>query len=298
MTGADAYSISRIRRSIKAFAIGKVASATATFALLFALAAIMTQLEYASYIGATAVVDLGLSVGSLGLQWVANTTVPRIRVGGTVTQLKRAILALAAVQSLPYMLIGLVVYMVAPTISGLLGGVSGAEAIAMYGIVLAVEGLSRLFREQMLALLLLQGITQLVQLLRMLVVLAAVWAVHAGGTDVTAVHVAQAEIFASASTGLIAAAVLWAQLAKLPSTPGERADLSEWINVRESAKLAINAHGSFLLLMAFSTEVITTLVARLLGAEATALFGFASRLLNQVRKYLPSGFWPASSARP
>ena len=280
------YSNRNIRDSLRAFALGKVLTAPGSILLVFLYATFMAREQYAAYVAATAVLEVSMSLGTCGIDWLTQTVIPSIRVKGTNAQLRAAVRRLIGLQVIPYCLLGIGILVLAPWLSRMLSGVVPAEVLRIYGVVVAVEGVSRLLRDQILGALMMQRMVQLLQIFRLVLMLGGLCALHFLGPGVTAWHVAFLELSASVGTVLIAGVALAHHLRSAAGVPGDDRNIGAWFG-RGSVRFAFNAYCSFLLSICIGTELATGLVARYLGADATAQFGFATRLVEQVRRFLP-----------
>ena len=286
-----AYGPSRIRASLMAFAVGKAISAPLSLLLILMLAAVMPHTEYASYVAATAMLEIGVVLGPLGIEWVLQTTIASIRVHGNAAQLRRAILLLAPLPFLTYGALATVIYLLAAPISALLGGVAPPEVLRLYAVVLAIEGPTRVMRDGLMAALLLQQTAQISLVLRVALVFAMTGGMALAGEPIEAADVAHAELLASLASLLTVLVALAVHLHRARPHIGMDAKIGAWLGWR-SAGFASHAYGSIVLMLLIGTDVMTALVARYLGAEATAAFGFVVRLVEVVRRYLPLDmFW-------
>ena len=282
----DHYSSAKIKSSIKAFALGKAISAPLTFLLILLLAAVMPRSEYAAYVAGTAVLEIGIIIGTCGLDWFIQTSITRINVNGTRRQLRRAILLLNGIATVPYLVLGLCGWLLSSHLSAAMSGVVSPAVIELYALVLIVEGPTRMMRDQMLSALLKQRAVQISQIVRTAAVFGGIGLMALGGHVVTAQQAATLEIVAAIFAMAIAACALIDFLMSIKVSPDSDNDLSTWFNAT-SYRLAASAYGSFLLMVMTGTEITTALVARYLGADATAAFGFVARLMETSRKYLP-----------
>jgi hypothetical protein len=290
MTG-NHYSAGRIRASMIAFAIGKGISAPLSFLLVLLLAAVMSRAEYASYVATVALLEIGVVLGTLGIEWVTQTVLAGIRVRGNAAQLRHAVLLLGVLPAVPYLFLAGAFWQFAPQLSSALGGVATVEVLRLYAVVLAIEGPTRMLRDSLMAVLLLQRTAQVSQVLRVVVTFSIMAAMALAGTQIEAVDVARAEILA-ASVALFAAvsAVAWFLWTERPR---RRMDdgIGAWVGWG-SVRFASHAYGSLLMMLLVGTDTMTALIARYLGAEATAAFGFVVRLVETARRYLPMDmFW-------
>ena len=286
-----AYGASRIRASLMAFAVGKAISAPLSLLLILMLAAVMPRADYASYVAATAMLEIGVVLGPLGIEWVLQTTIAGIRVHGNAAQLRRAILLLAPLPFLTYGALAAGIYLLAEPISALLGGVAPPEVLRLYAFVLAIEGPTRVLRDGLMAALLLQRAAQISMVLRVALVFAMTGGMALVGEPIEAADVAYAECLASLAALLTALIALAIHLYRARPRTRMNAEIGAWLGWR-SAGFASHAYGSIVLMLLIGTDVMTALVARYLGAEATAAFGFVVRLVEVVRRYLPLDlFW-------
>lgn len=282
----DRYSNSRIKSSIKAFALGKAVSAPLTFLLILVLAAVMPRTEYAAYVAATAALEIGVIAGMLGMDWFIQTALTRINVGGSRGQLKRAMLLMVLFSSLPYLILGALGWWFSDALSAALSGVVPPQVLKLYAVVLMIEGPTRMMRDQMLSALLKQRAVQVSQILRTAILLGGVGLMTLSGQPITATQVAIFELVAAIVAMTVAVCALVEILLGLQTQPGAREELGAWFNP-SSYRLAASAYGSFMLMLMTGTEVTTALIARYLGADATAAFGFVARLMETSKKYLP-----------
>jgi hypothetical protein len=285
------YSARRIRASMIAFAIGKGISAPLSFLLILVLAAVMSRTEYASYIATVAVLEISVVLGTLGIEWVTQTVLAGIRVRGNAAQLRHAVLLLGVLPVVPYVFLAGALWQFAPQLSAALGGVATTEVLRLYAVVLAIEGPTRMLRDSLMAVLLLQRTAQVSQVLRVVVTFSIVAGMALAGTPIEAVDVARAEIIAaSVAMASAVAAVAWFLWTERPRHWMDDR-IGAWVGWR-SVKFASHAYGSLLMMLLVGADMMTALVARYLGAEATAAFGFVVRLVETARRYLPMDmFW-------
>jgi hypothetical protein len=301
------YSGDQIRSSLVAYSIGKAISAPLSLLLILLLASVMQRAEYASYIAAAAVLEICVVLGTFGVEWVMQTSLAAIRVHGNGLQLRRAVFRLGAVPFVSYGLLGTALWMQADRVSELLGGVAAPDLLRVYAVVLVLEGPARILRDSLMAVLLLQRIGQVSLVVRVVAVFVMVAAVLLTGHTLDAIALGRIEIAAAAIGLLIALGGLIHQLRSerqsmsrsLPAgsawahaQAGPRdASIAPWVGWR-SLRFAGHAYFSIVLMLLVGTDVMTALVARCLGAEATAAFGFVVRLVEMARRYLPMDlFW-------
>lgn len=280
------------RAGMAAFLAGRGVSAVLTFTS-FALAARLLPLaEYGHYAAALALMELALALSSGGLEWVASRVLPeaRMHAGGRTTA--RLLLRIAALQGTLVLCTAALVGLAAPMLAALMRMPEALDAFRLAGALVAVEGLGRLSRDQMLGLLMEQRAGQIAQVLRagllalllLLMHLAPGWY---GGPALDAIGMLWLEMIAGASA-LVAGTMLLARtLWRLRTVPAAQPD---WRPPPRRVLFGLAWHNfaGYLLSLLYGPQVMTMLVARLLGAEAAAVFGFARAFTDQVRRYLPT----------
>jgi len=284
---SNPYGGASVRLGIIIFITGRGFSAVLTFAA-FAMAARLLNLpEYGIYAASLALMEIGIALSSVGLDWVAARTLPDYRVyaGGRATV--AMILRLGAIQSFILISVGTLFAVNATHLAEILQLQDAANAFLLAGVLIAVEGVGRLSRDQMLGILMHQTAGQLAQLIRSgtLAVLLAL-ALNSGVAH-DASDVMRFELIAALSAGGVGIVLLIHALWRLwPLTPAK----SEWRPPanRRLLKLALHSYTSYLLALAYGPHVLTILIARILGVDAVAIFGFARGFADQVRRYLPT----------
>ena len=290
------YGRRSVQRGLAAFIIGRGASGVLTL-LVFALAARLLSLgEYGHYAAALALMELGLALAGGGVDWVTARIVPeyRIHAGGRATA--RMVLGLAGIQFALLLLVALLIYTGAAPLAALLKLDGAAALFGLTAWLVLAEGVGRLMRDQMLGVLMAQRAAQASQLLRVgSMALLLGWAWHSGMAP-DAVTLLQFELAASgaaATAGVLLLAVALWRLRSLPAaTPGWQAPARDKL-----VKLALQTYSSYLLSLLYGPQVLTMMVARFMGADAVAVFGFARVFADQVRRYLPTDLFQ-SIVRP
>lgn len=285
------YSNGRVRAGLLAYSLGKGISAPLSLLLILMLAAILPRSEYAGYVAAAALLEIGVVLGSLGVEWVMQTTIAGILVHGNGWQLRRAVLRLGCLPFLSYAVLAAGFWVGADTLSSMLGHVAGAELLRLYAVVLAIEGPTRVLRDSLMSIMLLQRIAQVSLVLRVVMVFALVGVAQGLGAPLVAADIARFEIAAAALALAVTLRALRGHLRHRGGSGTEDASIARWVGWR-SARFAAHAYASVVLMLLVGTDVMTALVARCLGADATAAFGFVVRLVEMARRYLPADlFW-------
>jgi O-antigen/teichoic acid export membrane protein len=288
MSGSgNPYGAAALRRSALAYLAGRAVSALLTFSA-FALAARVLPLEaYGTYMAALAAMETGLALSTPGLDWVAARILPEYRLHAAGRAIVSIICRLAGMQMAFYSCAGGVLYFNAEQVASLLRMEAAAPVLSLAGAVLALEGFGRLYREQMLGTLMRQGAAQSAQVVRSGVLAFLLGADWFAGLEITALDAVRYELTAScASTGLGAVLLL----REMWSLRYRVAPSGDWMPPRRKQlfKLAVNTYISYLLAFAYGSQMLTLIVARILGADAAAVFGFGTNFSDQVRRYLPT----------
>lgn len=279
------------KAGMAAFLAGRGVSALLTFTA-FALAARLLPLaEYGRYAAALALMELALALSSGGLEWVASRVLPeaRMHAGGRTTA--RLLLRIAALQGTLVLCTAAVVGLAAPALAELVRMLDATDIFRLAGVLVAVEGLGRLSRDQMLGLLMEQRAGQVAQVLRagllVLLLLMHVAPGWHGGPPLDAAGMLWLELTAGASALAAGTLLLAHSLWRLRSVPATQLD---WRPPPRHVLFGLAWHNfaGYLLSLLYGPQVMTMLVARLLGAEAAAVFGFARAFSDQVRRYLPT----------
>lgn len=282
------YSAARIRRGVLHFLVGKVGSALLSFCGFLLVARLLQPVDYGRYVTLIALVELGMNLASLGLDWVSTRYVPAYRVKGGGQALSRFVVQLVGAQALALSTAAGLLALAAPWLAGLLAMGDVVPALRLYALYLLAEGLCRVVRDQMLAQLLLQGRAQLALLLRHLVWVGLALALWMDQRAASLWAVAVLELVAALIGLLAASAGLGLALRQAVRERGGAAADWQAPAMPELRHLAANSYLGLLLNLPARPQVITLLVTRLAGLEAAALYGFARSLADQVLRFLPA----------
>lgn len=282
------YSLARLRSGILHFLGGKAVSAGLTFVAFVLAARLLSTEDYAVYVAALAAVELGLALATFGLDWVAARYIPDFRINAPWAAMKRFVIRLAAIQFAIYLVFAILIAICAEPLSALFAVPAASQVLTIYAIYLFAEGGSRMLRDQMLGHLLLQGRAQIALLLRNTIWVGGLAWLYTNSETTTVMDIAFIELLAA--TGGIFAACAGLYIALLNGNDSTKQSESAWTKptLKELFKLARSSYLSYLFSLAYGPYVITLLLSRLAGAEATAAFGFARNLADQIRRFLPA----------
>lgn len=288
MSGStNPYSFASVRGSALAYLSGRAVSAVLTFSA-FALAARVLPLdEYGVYMAALAAMETGLALSTPGLDWVAARILPEYRLHAAGKAIVRAVSYLSALQMALYFCAGSALFFYGDWVAALLRMERAADVLSLTGAVLAVEGCARLFREQVLSTLMRQGAAQLAQVLRSGVLAFLLSRDWYSGREIVALEAIHYELLAACSSAALAALLLVREMWSLRHWTVASSD---WIppNPKQLFIFAVNTYISYLLAFAYGSQMLTLIIARILGVDAAAVFGFSTSFSDQVRRYLPT----------
>ncbi|KQV78453.1 hypothetical protein ASD15_21800 [Massilia sp. Root351] len=243
---------------------------------------------------AYSIIEMGIVLSGFGMEWVTGIYIPQIRMHASGKALYRFVWQSVGLQALLLAGGALILFFTAPLLTGWLGLRDAEGVLRLYAGVMLIEGVSRVFRDQLLSSLLLQKAGQASQLLRNLAL--AGYAVLAFSHEEwrNAHALAVGELIASSCSLLVAAWCLQRHLLQVRGAAAgaggaAKADWSmpAW---RDMLRVGRNAWLSNIANLTWSWQAVILLATRTLGPDAAAPLGFARNLAEQVRKYLPSEF--------
>lgn len=301
---SENYSGRAFNHSIAYYVGGRFLNALAAFFILIWIARQLPENQYINYVAAYSIIEMGIVLSGFGMEWVTGIYIPQIRMHASGRDLYRFVWQSAALQALLLAGGALILFFTAPLLTAWLGLRDAQGVLRLYAGVMLIEGVSRVFRDQLLSSLLLQKAGQASQLLRN--VALAGYAVLAFSHEEwrNAHALAVGELIASSGSLLVAAWCLQRHLWPLRAQAGRPAaaqpgatagmpgaepvwTMPAW---RDMLRVGRNAWLSNIANLTWSWQAVILLATRTLGPEAAAPLGFARNLAEQVRKYLPSEF--------
>lgn len=286
MSGSQRYSGKSLKASLKAFGIGKLASASLGLVNFALLTRILPVSEYGNYVAIFAAIELGLFFSTIGVDWVAVRYVPQFRAKGDDLLLRRFMQLILGVRTTQLLLLAGFFYLVLPYF-GVLGLPGNWHTYSLYICVIAIcEGMSRFIREFLFESLLLQKYSQISLVARSSFMTAGLFWIHSDGAN-TAGAVLRIESLAVVTSLLATAAMLASFVLAMPKTVREGQTASLLSYRSDFLRCAANNYLSGMFAYLGSGQMMVLAVARFLGAEAAAMFGYARYLIEFVRRYLP-----------
>jgi O-antigen/teichoic acid export membrane protein len=271
------YSGPQTRRNLAAFLVGKVPTAVLTASILGLSARLLSPAEFGHYVVAMALLELALGLSSLGLDWILLRFLPEYRLHGDRRSMARLVGAVAASRVLLLTLLG-ALWLALPGARP--AGMPAALALPLAAL-LVVEGGMRVLRDNTLEALALQSRMQAVTVLRGAILLAILLAAAGGATAHTLLL---AELAASAGALLLAAACFLAALRqqRLACAPGWQAPRPAQLRA-----VALHNYAGGVVEYLYSPSSLILLLARSQAPATVAGLGFALRLTDIIRNYLP-----------
>jgi O-antigen/teichoic acid export membrane protein len=285
----SSYSSKAFKRSTLHYIGGRIANALIAFFVFVWVARYLPAQEYASYVAAFACLELGLIFFGFGMEWVTAVHVPEVKLKASGRILSRFVWSCATIQS-AMLLVGASIFgIMAHQLALWLGLANAGSVFQLYAVVMFVEGLGRVFRDQLLSCLLLQGAAQASQFARNIAMLAFALLLPSTPHWQTANGLALAEMLASSISLLLSISMLAIALHRMRDNPGRRA---QWIPPpwRQLLVAGRNAWISNISNLTWSGQAVVLIVARFAGPEFTAALGFARNMAEQIRRYLPMEF--------
>lgn len=264
-------------------------NALAAFLIFVWIARQLPEPQYANYIAAFALLEIGLVLSGFGMEWVTAVFVPQAKLKATGKILGKFVWQCLMVQACTLLIGACLLFMLAPTLNDWFRLENATGALRVYAVVMFVEGVGRVFRDQLLSCLLLQAAAQVSQMTRNIAMLVfAFWVFQNEGWR-TAEGLAIAELSASGGSLIVAAIFLYRHLIACRDDPAGEPDwrLPRW---REMLRAGRNAWISNLANLSWGGQMVILLVTRIIGTEATAPLGFSRNLAEQVRKFMPMDF--------
>lgn len=282
------YSGAALRSSARTFLTGKVISALLTFAILLWLVRLLPVSEYGVYVTFIACTELGFAIADLGLAWLAARYLPDYRLNASSHQLFLLCLKIFACQAFSLLFFAFIFYTFLTPYLNWLELVQFKTVALLFLGVLVIEGLARSMQEALLGPLMLQGGIRLSVIGRQctyLLCLSFIVFNDVSTDPYNLTQIAIVELLASVMGMVIAIACLL-----LFFRNHQQATSKDWQGQPMAKQWAVawQMYIAHILTLIYSPQVLINLLQRVLGAEATALFGFLRILNSQISRYLPA----------
>lgn len=281
----DSYSGAALKRGAWHYLTGKSTSAVITFVILLWLVRLLPLEQYGVYVNLIAASESAYAIGGLGLPWLAARYLPEYRLKASGTALVRVCRQILLWQAAAFLVLAGIVFVLGDHYLAWLDLQAYRPAAGVFLLVLVFEGLGRFVREPLMGPLMRQGDARLSLIARQFLILLSLILVNSFGF-VDVFSVATIEAGASFISFGLGWWLLERQLKVLRRQKAHPAWEAPTLGAHWS--VARRMYFAHLVSLTYSPQVLTNLVMRMLGNEATALFGFLRALNDQVARYLPA----------
>lgn len=277
----DSYSNTAIKKSLKYFVLGKGIGALIGVGWLLLLVRALSKSEYGIYVGLVAYLELFVVLSNFGLVPISERYVPEWKTKNQIGKLKGLILFLFKARLLTVCVIALTAAIITHLFSEQLGMTQYATTLIIFQIVVACESFAR-FIETIFDSLMLQGRAQISLFSRTGTRLLLLIFLLTKQADINLSTWVIYEAVAYAIGLLVTITILGFTYHSLGNASPIEPDRNAKI------KFGLPIYGSHVLGVITGIDVIKLLAIRVLGAEATAVFGFCASLAWMMQRYLPS----------
>lgn len=275
------YSLEPARRGLKHFAIGRVLVGLAGVVLLLLTIRRLSPNDLGSYVSLVALQEIVSLSSSVGLFGFVQRYMPEYRIHGSRRQLAVAIGFSLVGRVITLALACGVLYLVAGELTAFLGLPVQTDMFRLYLLVILLEGSGR-FIDHVFEALLMQGATQIANLVRSLVKLGGLL-VLVGGWEWTLNDIIVWDVYASSVALVVASVALWAGVRAQPDVL-QRGEFDHSTMVR----FAAYNYAALLGYQIYGFDTLKLLVSKLIGVAETAAYGLSQSVTDVLRRYLPA----------
>lgn len=284
----DYYTGQRVKHSLFAFLFGKLGSGILGFLAFALLARLLEREEFGALVASMAFVEILIGLSTFGTDWVAAIWLPSYRIHAPQRVFWRFVGRMVALRGACLVIGSLLALVFAENLARFVGLHDWLWVFRIYLLVACLDGMLRYLKDTVMDSLLMQGANQLSILLKNLctVVVLSLGALGFYHVDLWLVVRLEVATFCLA-LAVVTIALLVARARDRREAPIEPGD---WREPRVGQLFAVARH-NFLTSLAqivSAPNIFVLGIERFLGLGATAAFGFARMLADQVRKYLPS----------
>jgi O-antigen/teichoic acid export membrane protein len=275
------YSGASTRKNLVAFLLGKIPTALLTATILGLSARALDAEQFGRYVLVMAAIEFTLGMSTLGLDWILLRYLPVYRVNGHRSGLAGLLAGVAGGRALVLGTLGAIVVLGGNALHAA-GLPLPLDLLPMFALLLLVEGVMRIFRDNALEAMAMQGKLQLIVMVKNVTLLGALaWMLQAGTGSAT--HLLYAEVTAAALGLLGSIAVVVRAIGQVEprSAPWQRP------TGRQMFSTAAMNYASGVVEYLYSPSFLMLLLAKVVPASAIAGMGFVLRLTDLVRNYLP-----------
>lgn len=275
------YSGANTRRNVIAFLVGKIPNALLTAAILTWTVRLLDVHQYGIYIAAMAALEMVANFSTLGCDWILVRYVPECRVANDKAGIWRL---LGLVVSLR------IVLLIGPLLaigSGVLHvslprDAAGGGLAWLFCALVLTECVMRLFRDNMLEALALQGYFQFISFCKGCVILCGLHGLSLWQIG-SAQGMLMVEICAAGLVLILSVCAVWLGLGHIVSAPGGRARRS----VAQMCRMALYNYFSSCVEYLYSPSCLLVVLAKFQPPHVVAGAGFLVRIVDIIRNYTP-----------
>lgn len=277
------YSSARAKQSLLHFLVGKFLSALLGVGFLVLMVRHLATSHYGAYVALIALLDVFYLTTGLGLSTIAQRYVAEFRMRASPGRLRAFLGGLFARRVLHSLVFAGVLYALHELLLPALGLPLQARLLP-WMLLLLVAAASLSFLDEVLAALLMQGVSQSMAMTRNTLKLGAVALVLWRGGTLDIDLLLGVELSAVALALALGSAMLYRQLRRSPAA----ADADPHYQVAGMWGVAGRFYLIQLIGQAYGQNVAKLLITRMLGLVQTAVYGFAQSIADMLANYLPA----------
>jgi len=279
------FGLDSIRSSLKYFLFGKGSNAFLSLAILFSLAALMEESEYAAFVSWQALILLVAKVSTLGIQAVMHRFLPELRADNN-SLVYRLLSIGVSLRFLVALLIAIIMIINLPLLISLLKVPNHDDLLSVFLLIGALR-LTGLSLSQACDSLLWQRLSQIGLVTTNIFRVCAIFAVHyTSGVTLTSIVII--ELLAESLFLLMMAVGAWKNW--LSDSTAKNTDANTWWN---DNRRRIVRYGASKYLVSLTGILYGSAPNRLLAAQFStsrdiAILGFADSIMRLAQRFMPA----------
>lgn len=281
------YSGDKLRRALMHFVTGKVFGAAIGIGWLLLLVRELPLADYGAYVAFTAYLNIFTAVSSFGLIAVAERYVPELRSSSSGRVLANFLTRLVTLRLVLLAIICIVIAVFSASVLHLLSIAGMARAFVIFQLVVFGEVLCR-YIETIFDSLLQQKYSQITTLLRYglrLIALIAYALFFESELDLfTWIMI---EIVCTSLGGVMALMLMW-RVVRTARDEEAAAETETRLDYPRYIRYSVPVYFSRIIALFSGIEMAKLVTTKMLGLEASALFGFCASLAVTLQRYLPT----------
>jgi hypothetical protein len=276
------YSGINTRRNVKAFLIGKVPTALLTMTALWLASHYLTPIQFGLYVTVMATLEVSLGFSSFGLDWILLRYIPSYRVAKSRFGLIRLIKIVSLIRFSILLLFTICVLILKNF--GVYNNLFITEGITeLLCLLVIIEGMMRVFRDNIIESLALQRYLQIVLIIKGLCIVSGLILLNFF-VNLNAIDFLFVELCASCVSLIISFLIVTKEIKKIVGLE-TYFQIPTWKQMRNTA---LSNYASGFIQYFYSTSFLLLILALFQPVEVIAGVGFVVRLTEIIRNYLPS----------